>query len=46
LPKGLIAERWSEIIKNKPMNVNKSQFYKTLNIFVTERFGNNNINKM
>lgn len=40
LPKGLIAKRWSERIKNRPKNVNKSQFYKTLSIFVTEKFGN------
>ncbi len=44
LPNGLIAERWSEVIKNKPINVNKSQFYKTLNIFVIDKFSNNKVN--
>ena len=44
LSKGLIAERWSEIIKNKPINVNRSQFYKTLNIFVIDKFSNNYVN--
>lgn len=41
LPKELIEERWSKIIKNKPINVNKSQFYKALTIFITERFPSN-----
>lgn len=44
LPKGIIDKRWSEVIKNKPLNVNKSQFYKTLNTFVVERLANNNVN--
>ena len=43
LPKGIIDKRWSEVIKNKPLNVNSSQFYKTLNTFVAERLCNNNI---
>lgn len=41
LPKEIIDRRWSEVIKNKPLNVNKSLFYKTLNTFVTERLSNN-----
>lgn len=44
LPKGLIADRWSKIIKNKPISANKSQFYKTLNIFVVDKFSNNYVN--
>lgn len=38
LSKEIIDERWSEIIKNKPLNVNTSLFYKTINTFVIERF--------
>lgn len=41
LPKEIIDRRWSDGIKNKPLNVNKSLFYKTLNTFVTERLYNN-----
>lgn len=37
LPKRIIDGRWSKIIKNKPLDVNKSQFYKTVNTFVLER---------
>jgi Ankyrin repeats (3 copies) len=44
LSKGIINKRWSEVIKNKPLDVNKSQFYKTLNTFVAERLCNNNVN--
>ena len=44
LSKWIIDKRWSEVIKNKPLNVNKSQFYKTLNTFVIERFSNNTVN--
>lgn len=43
LPKRIIEERWSKCIRNKPLNVNNSQFYKTLNTFVAERFCNNNV---
>ncbi len=38
ISKSVIDKRWSEVIKNKPLNVNKSQFYKTINNFVIERF--------
>ena len=41
----IIDKRWSEVIKNKPLNVNKSQFYNTLNTFVTKRLYNNIDNK-
>ncbi|HEY2567303.1 MAG TPA: ankyrin repeat domain-containing protein [Candidatus Aquirickettsiella sp.] len=41
LSKEIIDRRWSEVIKNKPLNVNKSLFYKTLNTFVTERLYKN-----
>lgn len=43
--KEIIDKRWSEMIKNKPLNVNKSQFYKTLNTYVKERFYNNTMDK-
>jgi hypothetical protein len=38
LPNRIIDGRWSKFIKNKPLDVNKSQFYKTINTFVLERF--------
>lgn len=44
LSKELIDKRWSKVIKNKPFNLNKSQFYKTLNTFVAKNFCNNNEN--
>lgn len=38
LSKSIIGERWSKFIKNKPLDINKSQFYKIVSTFVLERF--------
>lgn len=38
LSKEIIDKRWSEVIKNKPFNVNNSHFYKSINSFVIEKF--------
>lgn len=45
LPKRIIEERWSKVIKNRPSNVNNSRFYKTINSFVVDRLSKKTTNR-
>ena len=45
LPKRILEERWSKVIKNRPSNVNNSHFYKTVNSFVVDRLSKKITNK-
>ncbi|WP_342220127.1 ankyrin repeat domain-containing protein [Rickettsiella endosymbiont of Miltochrista miniata] len=40
----IMDKRWSEVMKNKYKDPNKSLFYKTIHNFLAERIANNNIN--
>ncbi|MCH9754952.1 hypothetical protein A1D18_06505 [Candidatus Rickettsiella isopodorum] len=44
ISKAILDKRWSEEIRNKPKDLNKSLFYKTITTFVVERLSNNNVN--